>query len=1009
MCFFHFIDVSLHNENTDGDIGSAGSLNRLLRGMAVQRSQRRDEFITAELTNHLFQSGSFPFGLDLAAINIQRGRDHGIPAYTQWREPCGLSPIRDWFDLEKVVGFESASRIQQGYRSVDDVDLFVAGLAERPVIGGLVGPTFACIIAQQFSNLRKGDRFWYENNGFESSFTPAQLQSIRQVSLAQVICRTLGAGTLQPNVFLPHDILGNTRQPCGIGVLAPIDLLPWQERDPSLSKNDDRNPFLNPFLTKQESLDLLASNEELKPQQIPSAVLRPPFISVPDKLRPNRHPIDPVRIEPSIIISSADLRPNKMPKPSLFNFIPTQQSDAVRPNREPNINQIQSTETIPNTDHRPSREPNSTQRPSTNQTFELLSDIQPHVETSAASSIGVLHVVVDKNDFSANDNPSTSPTVVNNKVDFTTNQAASVHSTKRPVIPVRKFQNGTKKKPAVQRSTKAPSFTITNLTLASSKQDILKENEQDVTNQTKTERHKRDTSMDTGPKATSADKPKLKQMVILNADRKPSFDVEIKNNPSKPMLTDTRPLITKQNPNAVVVLDQTQPTLTTKLDFEHSTIKQYMYDRPPTSPRPFRPNIQNEFDPPNEQYAISYDVTVTTTEHYSYYRPVEQPSDYNINTNLPYSYNRPDFSITTSKNPFVSTPFSYNPTNQKLTSTFNDGKLTKPFHKRLALDTDRNVRLKQKPTKLDFGEEINVSPFSNVGLKPAYTNAHTQTYYLNQDDGDDDLHRPTTKKQNDRLQDNIDSTKPGQVYFVADADTKPTPTPITSSTLQNFYPSVVLQKFVSSISKYFGYGKQGTVLTRHEPYDAVEEANLRELTRVIQDLHKNQTNNGTINTDLNYKLDKTDDRLLTILDKLEQTPIDDSLAIKRLPDYLEHFPNGSIQFDLDGYLRPEYMNIERITTNQTKNFTFSKTEIKYENKKQPTDTDERDPCDLPVSPPQPIAPLVIKDIPLFYKTTEAVPKANVDREFHPVFIQSRSRGPDPVSFVSMQLLTRPER
>lgn len=124
--------------------------------------------------------------MDLAAINIQRGRDHGLPSYTAWRQPCGLSAVRNWRDFEDVVGPRSADRIRRAYENVDDIDLFVAGVAERPVVGGLVGPTFACIIAQQFSNLRRGDRFWYENPGFESSFTPAQLQSVRQVSLAQV-------------------------------------------------------------------------------------------------------------------------------------------------------------------------------------------------------------------------------------------------------------------------------------------------------------------------------------------------------------------------------------------------------------------------------------------------------------------------------------------------------------------------------------------------------------------------------------------------------------------------------------------------------------------------------------------------------------------------------------------------------------------------------------------------------------------------------------------------------
>lgn len=234
-------NVTLHEETADGDLGGPGSLHRLVRGMVNQRALKRDEFITAELTNHLFQTRSFPFGLDLAAINIQRGRDHGIQPYVNWRIPCGLTPVKNWEDLDRVSGPASAHRLRKAYRSVDDIDLFVGGLAERPVVGGIVGPTFSCIIAQQFSNLRKGDRFWYENPGFESSFTPAQLESIRQVAFSQVLCRALGGGTLQPHVFLPADNGQNERLPCDSKLMAPIDLEPWTERDPFTRPNDSPN------------------------------------------------------------------------------------------------------------------------------------------------------------------------------------------------------------------------------------------------------------------------------------------------------------------------------------------------------------------------------------------------------------------------------------------------------------------------------------------------------------------------------------------------------------------------------------------------------------------------------------------------------------------------------------------------------------------------------------------------------------------------------------------------
>ncbi|KAK4874945.1 hypothetical protein RN001_014305 [Aquatica leii] len=234
-------NVTLHEEQKNiENIWSFGSLDRLLLGLINQPIQKRDEFITNELTNHLFQTEGVPFGMDLAAVNIQRGRDHGLPSYTAWRKPCGLIPLKNWTDFEKVMSVDTVARFRSIYAHFDDIDLFSGGLAEKPVRGGLVGPTFACIIAQQFINLRKGDRFWYENGDFESSLTPAQLQQIRRITFAHVLCRTLDEiETIQPFVFLSVDNRHNARVSCNDASVNNFDLNAWVERP-----QDDVDSFL---------------------------------------------------------------------------------------------------------------------------------------------------------------------------------------------------------------------------------------------------------------------------------------------------------------------------------------------------------------------------------------------------------------------------------------------------------------------------------------------------------------------------------------------------------------------------------------------------------------------------------------------------------------------------------------------------------------------------------------------------------------------------------------------
>lgn len=258
-------DVSIHNEFSNPvNLDTTGSVDRLLLGLVNQPCQRRDEFITEEITNHLFQTPGFAFGMDLASINIQRGRDHGLPPYVRWREPCGLSPIKTFKDLDKVMSPDIIRKFKSLYWSVEDIDLFSAGLAEKSVVSGLVGPTFACIIAQQFSNLRRGDRFWYENPDSESSFTAGQLQQIRHVSLAQILCRTMdGIKTIQPFVFLAADTLKNQRLSCDDPTIGLLNLELWVERP-----SEFKNGFDNSQKTKRTATETTSSASRSKEENI---------------------------------------------------------------------------------------------------------------------------------------------------------------------------------------------------------------------------------------------------------------------------------------------------------------------------------------------------------------------------------------------------------------------------------------------------------------------------------------------------------------------------------------------------------------------------------------------------------------------------------------------------------------------------------------------------------------------------------------------------------------------
>ncbi|XP_058122599.1 uncharacterized protein LOC131293497 [Anopheles ziemanni] len=206
-----------------------GLVDEISRGLVATPMETLDQFITGEVTNHLFEDRRIPFsGFDLIALNVQRGRDHGIPSYNNYRALCNLKRAQTWEDLSREIPPEVIARLRRIYASVDDIDIFPGGMSERPLQGGLVGPTFACIIAIQFRQLRKCDRFWYENEDPAVKFTEAQLAELRKTTLAKIVCENLDiTGDMQRAAFdLPSNFL-NPRVPCSS--MPQIDLSAWRE------------------------------------------------------------------------------------------------------------------------------------------------------------------------------------------------------------------------------------------------------------------------------------------------------------------------------------------------------------------------------------------------------------------------------------------------------------------------------------------------------------------------------------------------------------------------------------------------------------------------------------------------------------------------------------------------------------------------------------------------------------------------------------------------------------
>ena len=201
----------------DGDgnvlIDHATAAGAIIRGMSRQGGNEIDEFVTNTLRNQLL---GIP--LDLAAINIARGRDTGLPSLNEAREQfyqmagqdTQLKPYESWVDFafnlknpvsiinfiaaygthpalnaqtslegkravatKLVLGGEGAPLDREAFLNstggwantetgLNKVDLWVGGIAEKHMdFGGMLGSTFSFVFEMQLENLQDGDRFYY--------------------------------------------------------------------------------------------------------------------------------------------------------------------------------------------------------------------------------------------------------------------------------------------------------------------------------------------------------------------------------------------------------------------------------------------------------------------------------------------------------------------------------------------------------------------------------------------------------------------------------------------------------------------------------------------------------------------------------------------------------------------------------------------------------------------------------------------------------------------------------
>ncbi|MBI1346773.1 hypothetical protein GC163_10850 [bacterium] len=175
------------------------NVDRLLGGFGFQKSQEIDNKIVDDVRNFLFGPPGAG-GMDLAALNIQRGRDHGLPDYNTVRVAYGLKRANSFKQITSRKDVQEA--LEELYTTVDNIDVWVGALAEDHLPGSSLGPLLSAGLADQFTRAVAGDKFFFIRDHDLQQVAAVAAINLSQLTLADVIRANTIVAKLPDNVFL---------------------------------------------------------------------------------------------------------------------------------------------------------------------------------------------------------------------------------------------------------------------------------------------------------------------------------------------------------------------------------------------------------------------------------------------------------------------------------------------------------------------------------------------------------------------------------------------------------------------------------------------------------------------------------------------------------------------------------------------------------------------------------------------------------------------------------------